>query len=249
MPYPPEWLRRLERDGVRENLTLLVEVNGKRESALPILARTVFDHLADMDKHERVLNREKLAIVMKAHLPVDERTRSGLMGEILASEYIELETSYVIPIKRLRWKDGRETSMRGDDLIGIERHEAGFTILKGETKSRQRLSSSTVKKAKEQLDRDRGRPQQHTMAFIGHRLLEQEGYEEDGLWVLDVLIEGIRDDQLEHCIFTFSGNDPGTALSQVEEGEIPIRLIGLHIEDHPDFILAVFDACHAYLGC
>lgn len=52
-------------------------------------------------------------------LPTSKSIRSGDLGEILATDYIAEQTPYTVPIKRLRWKDHRNTAMRGDDVIGI----------------------------------------------------------------------------------------------------------------------------------
>ena len=52
-------------------------------------------------------------------LPTSKSIRSGDLGEILATEYIAEQMPYTVPIKRLRWKDHRNTAMRGDDVIGI----------------------------------------------------------------------------------------------------------------------------------
>ena len=37
----------------------------------------------------------------------------------MATDYIEEETGYTVPIRKLRWRDHMNMSMRGDDVIGI----------------------------------------------------------------------------------------------------------------------------------
>jgi hypothetical protein len=44
----------------------------------------------------------------------------GHLGEILATESVPaLLRPFKVPIKRLRWVDGRESALRGEDLIGL----------------------------------------------------------------------------------------------------------------------------------
>ncbi len=45
------------------------------------------------------------------------------MGEILATEFIEFQTEFRIPVRRLRYKDGREMALRGDDFLGVNEDE------------------------------------------------------------------------------------------------------------------------------
>jgi hypothetical protein len=67
------------------------------------------------------------------------RVLPGDLGEILASELVEEETGFRVPVRRMRYKDGREVAMRGDDFIGV-----GFDLedklwqLKDESKSHAR---------------------------------------------------------------------------------------------------------------
>ena len=49
-------------------------------------------------------------------LPQTPQSRSGDLGEIYATEWIDAHSGYRAPIKRLRWKDHRNMAMRGDDV-------------------------------------------------------------------------------------------------------------------------------------
>ena len=51
-------------------------------------------------------------------MPQTSRSRSGDLGEILATELVEEEIGLRVPVRRLRYKDGRNMAMRGDDFIG-----------------------------------------------------------------------------------------------------------------------------------
>jgi hypothetical protein len=87
-------------------------------------AAAVPDHCASVEHIARILERfGKTVAAAHIHekLPDTKPIRSGDLGEILATEYNAEQTSYRVPIKRLRWKDHRNMAMRGDDVISIER--------------------------------------------------------------------------------------------------------------------------------
>jgi hypothetical protein len=85
---------------------------------------------------------------LREKLPQTPKIRSGDLGEILATQYIDERTAYKAPIKRLRWKDHREMPLRGDDVIGIALPDGNAPIrfLKSEVKSRKSLSTKVVQK-------------------------------------------------------------------------------------------------------
>ena len=103
------------------------------------------------------LGAPETAQILQELLPNTKRSRSGDAGEILATEVAEEKLCYEVPIRRLRWKDGRDAALRGDDIVGVANDAEGkVRFLKGEAKSRVALSAGTVKEASEALDRDMG---------------------------------------------------------------------------------------------
>ena len=63
--------------------------------------------------------------ILKELLPTTKKSRSGDAGEILATEIAEDKLHYQVPIRRLRWKDGREAALRGDDIVGVAHDSEG----------------------------------------------------------------------------------------------------------------------------
>jgi hypothetical protein len=55
--------------------------------------------------------------------------------EILATELVEEEIGLRVPVRRLRYKDGRNMPMRGDDFIG-----AGYERPRPASRFRSRLA-------------------------------------------------------------------------------------------------------------
>jgi hypothetical protein len=173
--------------------------------------------------------------------------RSGDFGEILASEYIDQCTEYQVPIKRLRWKDDRNTTMRGNDVIAIQKHLKRWRLLKAESKSRAALSEGVVGEAVEGLDKHAGRPNPSSLAFISSRLREENRDTEAAVFE-ELQSRTPRPDEIEHLVFTLSGNNPTRHLKRhVGDTNAKIRrhLVGCVIADHQQFINTTFERIHA----
>lgn len=193
------------------------------------------------------LGKPAVARLLKSKLPTNKISRSGDLGEIIATEAVRGYTDFEVPINRLRWKDHDDVAMRGEDLIGIKRphgrHKMRF--LKGEVKSRTRLTSTALKNARETLNRDDELPSSHALAFIMERLLEISQVDISNEIAEATLKDSIRQKQVTHMIFTFSGNNPyrilKTELSKYG-GSIDQLSIGLHVDNHQKFIQNVYNA-------
>lgn len=235
------------------NLHVFRERDGVRSSLEKQIDAAVASHYEDPFRlSERIarVGLPKAAQILREMLPRTARTRSGHLGEILATEAAPavLET-FEIPIKRLRWLDGREAALRGEDLIGVERIDGRVRFLKGESKSRGRLSPGVVAEAREMLAANDGRPSQHALIFIMHRLFDLQ--QNDLALVLEefLLRKPIPTPQLVHLFFAFSGNDASNALAADLKGcsaEIEQHSVALRIADHQKFIAAVYDRLDRY---
>jgi hypothetical protein len=86
-------------------------------------AAIVPSHYAAEEQVSRVLARLgklEAAALIQGKLPTTKAIRSGDLGEICATEWIDAHSGgYRSPVKRLRWKDHRNMAMRGDDVIAI----------------------------------------------------------------------------------------------------------------------------------
>jgi hypothetical protein len=201
------------------------------------------EHLAHVLER---LGKGAAAEFVRQKLPESKAIRSGDLGEIFATEYIAENTSYEVPIKRLRWKDHRNMAMRGDDVIGIEQNpdNGRLKFLKSEAKSRAALAAGVVGDARAALEKDGGLPSPHALAFVSERLMETGNQE---------LVDAIDDAQLkhgiavadvEHLLFTFSGNNPTALLQaslQAYGGPIHQHGVGLRIAGHTQFVQDVFE--------
>ena len=137
-------------------------------------------------------------------------------------------------------------AMRGDDVIGILQDPATqrMRFLKTEAKSRVTLSRQVLEEARTGLDKDGGLPSAHALAFVAERLLET-GNETLTDAIDDAqLLHGIQPQEVEHLLFTFSGNAPqGLLTSALQDypGHITQRAVGLHVQEHAGFVGAVYD--------
>jgi hypothetical protein len=213
-------------------------------------AAIVPSHYASEEQVARALARlgkPAAAALIESKLPTTKQIRSGDLGEIYATEWIDAHSGgYRAPIKRLRWKDHRNMAMRGDDVIGIlqDAQSQRLHFLKTEAKSRATLTAQVLTDARAGLDKDGGLPSAHALSFISARLLEL-----DNLPLADaiddaLLKHGIPPQSVRHLLFTFSGNAPDTLLTaslQAYPGPINQWGIGLRVEGHAAFIGAVYD--------
>ncbi|HEX6370881.1 MAG TPA: Hachiman antiphage defense system protein HamA [Longimicrobium sp.] len=242
MPLLESWLEKHERDGTPENVTCLREREGGRDRVFQSLVEVAKDHFVAAGLLDRI-GYPLAATVLRAKVPTRIATQSGDLGEILATEYVRERTDYQVPINRLRYKDDREMAMRGDDVIGVRKVDGRVQALKIEAKSRAQLSGAVVKEACASLQRNRSRPSASSVAFVSLRLRE-EGRDAEAELVEQLLGEQFTDWDVEHLVFTLSGNDPTGVLSEHAKA-LRRRLAGIRVVDHQKFIRKVYEAIHA----
>ncbi len=192
------------------------------------------------------LGKPGAAEFVRRMLPTNKSIKSGDFGEILATEYIDDQTTYTVPVRKLRWKDHRNMAMRGEDVVGFAQDPATgrLRFLKTEAKSRGNLAAAVVGEAREGLDKDNGFPSAHALSFISQRLFEL-GNTALADAIDDAQLKfGIPPQTVEHLLFTFSANDPRALLrSSLENyaGAISQSSVGLRIDSHGNFVDTVFD--------
>lgn len=241
------WLECSESAVGRHSLRVVTERNGSRSSILDDLRELVRGHYVDPQltaKRIASLGAPKTAALLREHIPTRKNARSGDLGEVLATELAEQQLKYDVPIRRLRWKDGREMALRGDDIIGVRRtSDRKLLLLKGESKSRATLSTAVLDEAGRALDSDRGRPTRHSVLFVAERLRELGG-DELAEELEEVVLASFRGTSVAHMIFVLTGGSPKNLLKAHLEGAAKkSRLrhaIGFHIKDHAKFIELLF---------
>ncbi|EMI55096.1 Hachiman antiphage defense system protein HamA [Rhodopirellula sallentina] len=224
-------------------LVVLTEQPAARKAIEKTLDLVVKDHFADLDIIHRIGGYRKSLAYVRNKLPTKKKVRSGDFGELMTSEYIDQYTEYSVPIKKLRWKDDRNTTLRGNDVLAIQRLTRGSKILKAESKSRLSLNNVTVTEALEGLDGDGGRPNPSSLAFISSRLREL-GRDDEAEAFEKLQQRLMPPSKVRHLLFTLSGNAPLNFLSKaIVDSSHPYKrdIVGCVIEDHQEFIADVFD--------
>ena len=143
-----DWCEIRERERGRKQLCGLRERPDGRRAVREEFIDRVRSHY---DKLERIADDvERLGFpgasaILKERMPRTRRARSGEIGEIIATEFVEHHTDFRVPVRRLRYKDGREMALRGDDFLGVDEDARGrLLLLKGESKSRVAMSRAVV---------------------------------------------------------------------------------------------------------
>lgn len=250
-----DWCDNDEQSNNRKRLWKLTEQTEGRNAISARLAETVRSHY---DALERIaddveeLGYEGAAAVLRERLPRSSRARSGDIGEILASELVEERLGFSVPVRRLRFKDGREMALRGDDFIGVLHENNQLRLLKGESKSRAVLGQATITEARGTLNRDHGRCTPSSLLFVADRLLDQGGAGEAlGRAIkAEVASNTLPPARIDHMLFTLSGNAPPTALIADYNALGQSRtqtVVNFRIEDHQDFIATIYSEA-AQLG-
>jgi hypothetical protein len=233
----------------QKRLLKLSEKSGGRAKVEQQLIETVRSHYDSLDRiadDVKALGYEAAAAILKERLPRRPTARSGELAEILATEVTEAKLNFKVPVRRLRYKDGREMALRGDDFIGVGYEEAdGLWLLKGEAKSRKALGKTTVADAREALNRESGRCTPSSLLFVADRLLEGDGEKAElGRTIRsEVGTKTLPPKRIDHAIFTLSGNDATTILQEDladAAGDRNQISINIRIEDHQEFITGVY---------
>jgi len=225
---------------------------GSREAIIEHLGETVRSHYERLDRIADDIDElgyEGAAAILRELLPTTDKARAGDLGEVLASELTQEMLEFDVPIRRMRFKDGREVPMRGDDFIGVNfcADDGGLWLLKGEAKSRAKLDKTTITQAREALSRNDGRCTPSSLLFVASRLMDSDEEDQKALGRLirnEVGRKALSRDRIDHALFTLSGNGPIEALSedyQAAEAGRGHAVVNLHVEDYSDFIDEVYE--------
>lgn len=236
-----KWLRRVTIP--QQGVTLYGERSGARPTGLSALKGLLAEHFVGEATIVQAGGYAKAAAIIANSLPSNKRTRSGDLGELLATEYINSETSFVVPLKKLRWKSDRQMPMHGNDVIGVDRKVKPVRVLKGECKSRAVFGKGVVDEAAMALDLHDGRPNPSTLAFIAKRLYEEKRDGEADVFRNLQCGSTIAEKNITHMIFALTGNDPSKHLAnglKSKHSGIKRENAAILISDHAAFIEAVY---------
>jgi Cap4 SAVED domain len=227
-----------------KDVPLFKERTNARATGMAELGKLVADHFVGEKAVLKMGGYKKAAKTILNSLPTSKRTQSGDLGELIATEYVDAQTSFRVPLRKLRWKSDRQMPMHGNDVIAVETLKGGkVRILKGESKSAATVSAATVRGAVQGLDRHEGRPNPSTLAFIVKRLYDEDRDAEAKVFE-DLQADGaLATKDVQHLIFTLAGNDPSALLAAApkpKKAGIKRLVAAVVISDHRDFVEAVY---------
>lgn len=246
------WCQSDKNSDKRKRYWTYVEREGGRDEVRNELVETIrshYDRLERIAEDVKRLGYEAAGEILRTAMPQTAKGRSGDLGEILATGLVEEEIGLRVPVRRLRYKDGRNMAMRGDDFIGVGFDGPGevLRLLKGEAKSNKVLGKATVTSARKVLNRDNGRCTPDSLLFVANRLLESNDPDDNNLGRGlrdEVGMKSLRADRIDHMLFTVSGNGPHPSLKEDLDAAGTNRnhyVVNIHVEDHQDFIAAMYE--------
>lgn len=245
-----EWCDETETSVSTHKLRLLVADPIKQPHAVKVVANALPEYYAAPSRISDLLTKlgkPAVARFVEGKLPTRLNIMSGDLGEILCNAYVIEATTFKLGIKRLRWKDHRNMSMRGEDVLAFSLGPNGGTlkILKAEVKSRVSMPTAVIEEARTALAGNKELPSPHAISFVADRLDEAgELVLRDALDKAQ-LIDGLKVSQVTHMLFTFSGSNPSNLLKtnlSAYTGAVPQQYVALQVESYQAFIKAVFEA-------
>ena len=191
------------------------------------------------------LGKGAAAQKLREKIPEVKKIRSSDIGEIITTDYIKECTDFDVPISKLWWRDHRNMAMRGDDVIGIHVNPIDKTVhfLKAEAKANKNISRSVLRKAREELDNDKGLPAPHALGFVIDRHKDIGETQLANLLEKAQLVDGIRANQVEHLLFTFTASNPAGLQKEAFEaydGNIKQSSVGFQVGNHQELIASVY---------
>jgi hypothetical protein len=227
----------------QSTVSLWRERAGGRPIGMTSLKKLLGDHFVGEKAILRAGGYTKAADIIANSLPANKKTQSGDLGELLATEYVRERTPFVVHLNKLRWKSDRQMPMHGNDVVAVQLSGNAVLVLKGECKSRAAFSSTVAREAFDGLEKDGGRPNPSTLAFIAKRLYDDDRDEEADIY-RDLQVAGaLAPKNITHFVFVLSGNDPSSFLVAAPGSQVPdIKrdAAAVVIGDHGVFVSAVF---------
>jgi len=199
---------------------------------------------SSFERTMNLLGQQAAYSKLKSKFPQGKKLRSGDIGEVISRTYIEKHLDYVVPIKKLQWRDHREMAMRGDDVIAIKIDGDNVNFIKCEAKSVQKLNNKTLLEARKELDQHDGKPSPHSLDFIIERLYEIKNDELAEKLETHKYHKRIRKQDVSHLLFVFTKSNPNSLQKdafEAYEGDFCQISVGLKTEKHQELVTSVFE--------
>jgi hypothetical protein len=185
-----------------------------------------------------------VANLLSAKVPKTKTGRSGDMGEILGTAYVQTTLGYSTGPSRLIERDHPEWALRGDDVLGARLDSQKLELVKLEAKSRAQARKAAISEARAGLRRNGDLASPHSLTQFAERLLRNNEALSDA--INDVLQnDGLRPGHLAHVMFIFAGNHPIAHIRDdlnAYTGRVVQTTVTVRVQAHQDFIARSYDS-------
>lgn len=148
-----EWLQFVDESISNKQHRQLDEIRGTREDAIDQISDWLINHHIDDKKLKRIqMKRDKILkkydyeeyVEKQNMLPITDKTQKGNGSEIILTEYLIETTGLHLIVYRLRYNPNVNQSMKGDDVLLLNKDNLFEKVLVGESKFRTRPSKSAI---------------------------------------------------------------------------------------------------------
>lgn len=213
------------------------------EAVIKIMPRA-YAKKKNLKRIAKKYGKKGVAKLLSNKVPKKQSSRSGDMGEILGTAYVQHSLGYTTGPSRLIERDHQEWAMRGDDILGARLHGQELELVKVEAKSRAQARQAAITEAREGLRRNGDLASSHSLTQFAERLLKKHDTLSDA--VNDLLQkDGLRPGQITHVMFIFAGNHPITHVRAdltAYKGKVTQKTVTLRVTAHQEFIRVCYES-------
>lgn len=159
-----EWLKSIDEPiANKKKHRQLSEINGTREYAIEQISDWIVKHHVDDKKLKRL--KKKRDHILTKHgfeeyvnnqnmLPTADKTQKGNGTEIILTEYLLETTGLHSLVYRLRYNPNVNQSMKGDDVLLLNKNNVFEKVLIGESKFRTAPSKSVIEEITKEFSKE-----------------------------------------------------------------------------------------------
>ena len=202
----------------------LCEEAAFRDVAIPCLAGACSVHLRDPDEYTAEVTEiledagfRATAVALGELEQASDEVQKGMVGEVLAGEYLQQFEGYRVPVYRLRYRFSRTVSPPGEDVIAVRVEGDQVDVCVVEAKVRGQFQSHAVEEALDQLRRYTDDPRPQALMLIREVLWDRG---ERDMWRVFVRLgDPSHPDHpgRRYLIFLVTGNRPRQPFGAVKD--------------------------------
>jgi hypothetical protein len=222
-------------------------------TGISVVSATLGQKYAEVDMLVHIaeqFGKHGVSAYLTNKFPTKKSARSGDLGEILATAYLNEHCGFAVGPSRLIDRDHQEWAMRGDDVLGVKIDtKTGVHLAKVEAKSAKKIPEKVVAAAREGLQRCTGLPSPQSLSQLAERLRRASDEDLADAVLRVQLANDIRPEMVTHMMFLFTMGDPTEFVKHdlaAYTGPIEQLTMTLRVAAHPEFISGVYEKALAH---